>query len=128
VINAVYHLLSEHPQDVSSIASEKIVLPKISRKMAIKIFISSVEEGFLKIPPNTTKQYRLDNCLRHRGSKATLSSKGKLCRTFRKEEIEMDLLYSATKTSAAPLRKHIEDMFRGLHARTVCDILFGECT
>jgi hypothetical protein len=61
--NAVYHLLSKHSQDASGFASEKIVSPKIPGQMAIVIFISSTEEGILKIPSDATKQYRLDNCL-----------------------------------------------------------------
>jgi hypothetical protein len=59
--NAIYHLLTDHSQDASNADSEKTVLPKIPGQMAVDMFISSEEEGFLSIPLVATNQYRADN-------------------------------------------------------------------
>ena len=54
--NTIYHLLSEHSQNANIVETQ--VLPKISGRMAINMFVSSAKEAFMRIPPAATKMYR----------------------------------------------------------------------
>jgi hypothetical protein len=52
--NSIYHILSEHSQDVSATQ----ILPKIPGQMVVDMFVSSAEEAFMKISPTATLAYR----------------------------------------------------------------------
>ena len=59
--NTIYHLLSEHSQDITMTQ----ILPIIPGQMVVDMFVSSSEEALMKVPLAATKahreEYRLQN-------------------------------------------------------------------